>query len=120
MPTRFPAPSFSPAKDPAQYPLFTRGVSRWVWRIYTQRLPPSGRWFGFATALFIAYGGASIQLQGYVLGLYASALWAVAALAMLLYRPRVRLVARMASRVCAGETLSVDLDVEQLSRARGA
>jgi uncharacterized protein (DUF58 family) len=120
MSKRLSAPPFSPAKDPAQYPLFTGAISRWVWRIYTQRLTPAGRWFAVATALFIAYGGASIQLQGYVLGLYASTLWAVAIGAMLLYRPRVRLTARMATRVCAGETLPVDLEVEQLTRLRGA
>ena len=120
MSQRLSAPPFSPAKDPAHYPLFTGAISRWVWRIYTQRLTASGRWFAVATALFIAYGGASIQLQGYVLGLYASALWAVAIVGMLLYRPRVRLTARMASRVCAGETLPVDVEVEQLSRLRGA
>jgi uncharacterized protein (DUF58 family) len=120
MSTRFAPPPFSPAKDPATYPLFTGGVSRWVWRVYMQRLTPAGRWFAAATALFIAYGGASIQLQGYVLGLYASALWAVAIVAMLFYRPRVRLTARMAARVCAGETLPVDVEVEQLTHLRGA
>jgi uncharacterized protein (DUF58 family) len=120
MPARLTPPPFSPAKDPAQYPLFTGGISRWVWRILIQRLTPAGRWFAAATVLFFAYGGASIQLQGYVLAVYATALWLVAGLALLAYRPRVRLTARMADRVCAGETLPVDLDVEQLGRGRGA
>src|SRR4051812_15889042 len=120
MPARLAPPPFSPAKDPAQYPLFTGAISRWIWRVLTQRLTPAGRWFAGATVLFLAYGGASIQLQGYVLAIYAVALWCVAGVALLVYRPRVRLTARMADRVCAGETCPVDLEIEQLARGRGA
>jgi uncharacterized protein (DUF58 family) len=120
MAMRIPLPPLSPAKDHSDYPLFTGNISRWLWRIYSQRLTGAGRWFAVATALFVGYGGTSLQLQGFVLSAYASALWWVALLAMAVYRPRVRLVARSATRVCAGETLHVDVEVEQLGRLRGA
>ena len=113
-------PPLSPAKDIAEYPLFKGHISRWLWRVYAQRLTPAGRWFAVATAVFLAYGGASLQLQGYVVAAYAVALWVVAAAALLLYRPRVRLTAHLAERVCAGETLPIDVEVEQLGRLKGA
>lgn len=113
-------PPLSPAKDPADYPFFTGGVSRTVWRIYTQRLTPAGRWFALVSAGFVSYAGASLQLQGYVLASYVGVLWLVAVAAMLLYRPKVKLDVQMADRVCAGETLPADLRITQLSRWRGA
>ena len=113
-------PPLSPGKDPADYPLFSGNISRWIWRIYSQRLTSMGRWFALVTAVFVMYGGVSLQLQGYVLSAYASALWWVALGAMVVYRPRVRLTARSATRLCAGEILAVDVEVEQLGRMRGA
>src|SRR5437660_736249 len=120
MPSSMTFPPLSPAKDPASYPLFQGEISRWIWRLLTQRLTPAGRWFALATALFGAYGGASLQLQGYVLAAYAQAIWLVALLAMLLYRPRVLLRAEMAPRVSVGETLPIDVEIEQQGRFRGA
>ena len=120
MAMRVSLPSLSPSKDPAQYPLFGGKISRWLWRIYAQRLTTAGRWFALVTALFVLYGGASLQLQGYVLAGYAGALWTVAIAAMLFYRPKVRLTARLASRVYVGQTLSLEVEVEQLGRLKGA
>ncbi|HEX8522197.1 MAG TPA: DUF58 domain-containing protein [Tepidisphaeraceae bacterium] len=120
MASKFSLPPLSPSKDPADYPYFKGGISRLVWRIYTQRLTPAGRWFAIATAIFGAYGGATLQLQGYVIATYAGALWLVALVAMVMYRPRVDLKARLAPRVCAGQTLPVDVTIEQLSPLRGA
>lgn len=113
-------PPISPGKDAPDHPLISGNISRWAWRIYSQRLTAVGRWFALATALFVGYGGTSLQLQGYVLSAYASAIWWVALLGMAVYRPRVRLAARCSSRVCAGEILHVDVEVEQLGRMRGA
>jgi uncharacterized protein (DUF58 family) len=113
-------PPLSPTKDPWNYPAFKGGVSRWIWRIYTQRLTPAGRWFALATACFVGYGGASLQLQGHVLAAYASVIWWIAIAALLVYRPRVRLEARHSQRVCAGETIPVDVTVTQLGWLRGA
>jgi uncharacterized protein (DUF58 family) len=94
-------------------------ISRWLWRTWVQRLTPPGRWLVLASAIFVTYGGASLQLQGFVLGAYAGALWLVAMLAMLLYRPRVRLTARHAERCSAGEALPVDIEIEQRGRLGG-
>ncbi len=117
---KLPLPPPSPCKDPAEYPLFKGGVSRTLWRLYTQRLTGPGRWFAAVTAVFVSYSGASLQLQGHVIAAYAGAIWAVAACAMLWYRPRVKLSAVAPSRVCAGQTLTVDVEIEQPDRMRGA
>src|SRR4051795_13002333 len=97
-------PPLSPAKDPASYPLFQGEISRWIWRMYSQRLTSAGRWFALATALFGAYGGLSLQIQSFVIAAYAQAIWLIALLALLLYRPRVLLRADLAPRVSVGET----------------
>jgi uncharacterized protein (DUF58 family) len=114
-------PSLSPAKNPADFPLFKGGVSRAVWRLYTQRLTPAGRWFAVATAVFASYGGASnFLIQTYVPAGYVTAIWWIALLALLFYRPRVKLTARLAERTSVGETMPIDIEVTQLSRFHGA
>jgi uncharacterized protein (DUF58 family) len=113
-------PPMGPSKDVSDYPLFTSGVSRWMWRIYAQRLTPAGRWFALATAIFSMYGGISLQLQGYVPAGYTAVIWVWAVAAMLLYRPRVTLNARSPDRVCAGETIECDVEIQQLRRFGGA
>lgn len=120
MSKRLSLPPLSPSKDPAGYPLLSGAISRWIFRIYTQRLTPAGRWFLVASVAFLSYAGASIQLQGYVLASYAMAVWLVAGIAMLLYRPRVSVRVTMSNRVCVGERLPVDVEVKQLARMRGA
>jgi uncharacterized protein (DUF58 family) len=113
-------PPLAPTKDIGDY-LFLRGaISRWLWRIYTQRFTPAGRWFLLATAIFVVYGGASLQLQAYVAALYAFAIWFVAAAGLLTYRPRCRLTFWLPSRIGAGQTLVADVKVEQRGRLRGA
>ncbi|MBV8782153.1 MAG: DUF58 domain-containing protein [Phycisphaerae bacterium] len=120
MPSAVRLPSLSPSKDVSDYPLFTSGVSRWMWRIYAQRLTSAGRWFLVITSVFCMYGGISLQLQGYVPAGYVTMIWFVAGGAMILYRPRIKLSVRMGERVCAGEAVDCQIDVEQLSRMRGA
>jgi uncharacterized protein (DUF58 family) len=120
MPITIRMPPLAPSKDVSQYPLFTSGVSRWIWRIYAQRFTSAGRWFLLATALFSLYGGISLSLQGYVPSGYAAVIWTVAAAAMLIYRPKVTLHARLPERVCTGETILADVEIGQLGRLRGA
>jgi uncharacterized protein (DUF58 family) len=113
-------PPLAPTKDIGDY-LFLRGaVSRWLWRIYVQRFTTAGRWFLLVSFIFIAYGGASLQLQAYVTAIYILAMWIIAVVALLGYRPRTRLMSSMPSRIRAGETLSIDVSVEQLGTLRGA
>ncbi len=113
-------PPLSPAKDPAGYPLFKGDVSRWIWRLYTQRLTTPGRWFALVTALFVFYGGASLLMQGYVLAGYAGAVWGTALLAAMFYRPKATLTASFSPRISVGETLPVDIQIQQQGRLRGA
>ena len=120
MPRRVRAPSLSPARDPGDYVFFSGGVSRWIWRVYTQRFTPAGRWFALASGVFVMYGSVSLQLQGYVLVAYAAGLWTVAGTAMLLYRPRVELRVSAPGAVYADQPFAVDLLVRQRSRFRGA
>jgi uncharacterized protein (DUF58 family) len=120
MATRLALPSFSPAKDPAAFPAFKGDISRWVWRFITQRLTYVGRWFAVGSMLVIGYSGASLQMQAYALAGYLAALWAMAWAAVFWYRPRVNLAAEMSSRVSVDDVLHVDIEVEQIGRARGA
>ncbi len=85
-----------------------------------QRLTPAGRWMAFISGIFVFYGGASLQLQGFVLAAYVFGLWLIAWMAMIVYRPRATLHVMMSTRVCAGETVPIDIDVEQRGRSRGA
>ena len=119
MPRRSRLPPLSPTKDLADYVLSGR-ISRWLWRIYTQRLTSAGRWFSLITMFFVAYGGASLQLQGYVIAAYAGAIWIVAIGAMLLYRPRVAIAFRHSPRVSVGEEIQVDVELTLTGRLRGA
>lgn len=113
-------PPTSPSKDVASHPLLSGPLSRWVWRFYTQRLTRAGRWFLLPTLVVSTYGGISLQLQGYIVFAYVMSLWWVALVAMWLYRPRVRCTVAHADRVCVGETLPVDVEIDQLGRFTGA
>ncbi len=118
MSTDVPLPPTSPANDPRDYPMFKGGLSRWAWRIYFQRLTTSGRWFALISMGFVSYSGASLQLQGYVAGAYAAAVWGVAWVAMLFARPKVTAVVRSAERVCAGELLAFNVELTNTSPRR--
>ena len=91
-------------------------TARLAWQIFTQRLTSAGRWFAIPTIVFGSYGGLSLQVQGYIAFSYFFAFWAIAAAAMLALRPKVKLHALMAPRLCAGQTLPVDVQIEQLGR----
>jgi uncharacterized protein (DUF58 family) len=107
---------FAPYKNIDDPPLFRSALLRFIWRIYTQRLTRAGQWFFWPSGVFAAYASASLQLQGYHPFAYVLGLWAVAWGALILFKPRVKLTARHADRVCAGEALPVDIEVEQLAR----
>ena len=109
-------PSFSPSKDVTEHPMLHTGTARLAWLILTQRLTAAGRWFAIPTLIFGTYGGISLQIQGYIVFSYFFAFWAIAAAAMLALRPKVRLKALMAPRICAGQTLPIDVEIEQLGR----
>ncbi len=107
---------FSPSKDIDNPPLFSSAVLRWIWRIYAQRLTRAGRWFFWPSGIFVGYGFASLQIQSYIPLSYVVALWLVGLLCMRIFRPAVRVRVDHVDRVCAGESLPVDVEVEQLGR----
>lgn len=109
-------PSFGPTKDIAFHPYFQGSLSRWVWRFYSYRLPRPGRWFLWLTAAFAVYGSTSLDFQVYVPFTYAFGLWIVALLAATALAPRVRIKARHAERLSAGDTLVADLEVTNTGR----
>lgn len=110
-------PSLSPCKDVADQPILRAATTRMAWRMFTQKLTPAGRWFVFPTLIFSVYGATSlIAVQAYMVFCYFIAFWLLSAFGMFAFRPKVRLNARFAPRVCAGETMPVDVEVEQLGR----
>ncbi|MBI3268983.1 MAG: DUF58 domain-containing protein [Planctomycetes bacterium] len=94
-------------------------VLRWGRRFYFEKLTRAGRAFFWACAGFFAYAVISIKGLVYVPLAYVTSLWVVAWTASLLWRPRVRIAVRGADRICAGEVLPLDVEVEQLGRLPG-
>lgn len=92
------------------------GTARLAWQLFTQKLTLAGRWFALPTGTMASYGAMNMFHQGYVVFCYLFAPWVLAACGMVLLRPRVKLWAEYAPRACAGETLPVDVEVEQLGR----
>lgn len=111
-------PEFPGTKDIVYHPVFKGRLSKWVWRFYTHRLTRAGRWFLSLTVLLGTIGSTSLEIQTYIPFLYAAGLWGIAFAAMLFSAPHVRLRARHADRIVAGETLPVDVEIEQMPGRR--
>lgn len=111
-----PLSAFTATKDVRYHPFFQGLLFPWVWRVWMQRFTHVGHYFLFATVLFMAFGSISLDQQWYVPFTYAVALWVAAGFGEVTRRPRVRLTVRHASRVRAGETLAVEIEVESLRR----
>ncbi len=101
-------------KEIRGHPLFQGAISRWIWRIVTHRLTRPGGWFLGMTFAFTVYGATSLDLQVFVPFTYAAGLWMVALVLALARPPRVTLTAQMPTRIEAGQTLPVDIDVRAL------
>ena len=113
-------PPLSGTKDFSEYPVLRSLILRGFWRFFTQRLGEGGRWFLAFTAICAGYGTSSLELQGYVPLSYVAPIWILAGLWALCLRPRVALRAMHADRVCCGEVLPVEIEVEQTGRLTGA
>lgn len=107
-----PLSDFTAAKDIRYHPLFQGLLFPWVWRVWTQRITRVGHYFLFATILFMAFGSISLDQQWYVPFTYAFGLWIAAGLGAHVCRPHVRVTAAHAGRVRAGDTLTVEVEVE--------
>jgi uncharacterized protein (DUF58 family) len=93
------------------HPFFLGLVSRWVWRFVSYRVTRAGHWFFWPTLAFALFGSTSLDVQSYVIFLYASVLWGAALVTALLLPPQVDLDVLHAERICAGETLPVEIGV---------
>jgi len=102
-------PSFSGSKE-------IRGIRsrplRWIWHFYTVRLTTAGRWFLWPSVAFLAYTSASLDFQSFVPLSYVAGMWLIAILTAFFVRPRATLRPVHAERICAGETLMVDAEVQ--------
>ena len=112
-------PSFSAAKDTRGHSVFRSAGARVLWRFLTWRLTSAGRWMLIPTLFLFAYSSASLALQSYIPFCYVAALWLVALLAPLVYKPRVNLTVRHGQHVFAGETMPVEVEVEQIGAIDG-
>ncbi len=82
-----------------------------LWNWYLERFTVAGRWFLGATIVFMATGANSLELQFYVAFLYGAALWDLTWILTWRSRPNVRLQVRHATRIGAGETLPLDVEM---------
>lgn len=109
-------PFFSRTKDIRYYPYFQSPLSRGIWFLLSARLTRISRWLVLITLLFFFYGSNSLDIQGYVPLLYLLNVWAVAVVSLLLFRPDFKAEAKHADRISVGETLPIDIEVEQRRR----
>ena len=107
---------FTSAHNIDRHPLFKGFVSRWCWRFYYLRLTEAGRWFLIPFFFITIFAAAVYQQPFYALFFLAAVLWLLALLASWLLPLRVAVEARHAERICAGETLCIDVQVRQQAR----
>ncbi len=107
---------FTSAHNIDGHPLFKGFLSRWGWRFYHHRLTVAGRWFLIPFVLITLFAAAVYQQPFYALFILAAVFWLLALLAALRLPVRVAVEARHAERICAGETLRIDVRVRRLVR----
>lgn len=104
-------PPASPAHDPAySRPVNAAGLAG-PWRWWNEAFTTGGRWFLAASIALFMSGVNSLELQAYVPLLYVICFWLVAGALWFTARPKGALRAQHAERICAGETLPVELEV---------
>lgn len=109
-------PPASAAHDPAYFSLVNSGGLAGPWRLWNERLTLAGRWTLVAAVALFVSGVNSLELQNYVPLLYIACFWICAVIAWFLMRPQAALSAHHAERVCAGETLPVEIEI--INRAK--
>ena len=79
-------------------------------------LTPAGRYFIVPTIVFGAIGATSLDHHVHVACLYSLAFWLVTFPFSLFDAPRVKITPRLADRVSAGQSMPVEIEVEQIGR----
>ena len=78
-------------KDISLHPGFRGEISRALWRLWVCRLTPAAQYLVGVTALFVAFGSNSMQVQAYIPVAYLIALWAVSIVCTAVVKPRAEL-----------------------------
>ena len=107
-------PGFPPASgahDAAYFLPVNSGGLAGPWRLWNERFTSAGRWMFIAGGALFISGVNSLELQNYVPLLYVACFWICAVIAWLLVRPKLSFIARHTGRICAGETLPVELEI---------
>lgn len=115
-------PLFFPpgTRDIRGNPYYRGQLSKGVWRFLTHRLTRPGHWFLILwMTLGLVAGITVMEIQTYIPFVYATIFLFMAQIAVYFNKPRIRLTARHADRVFAGETLTVEVDVTQEGRLPG-
>jgi uncharacterized protein (DUF58 family) len=108
----FDLPPFSNAHDATWHTLVQPlGLAK-TWNILGERFTTVGRGFLVVTAVFFVSGVNSLELQAHVPLLYAACLWIITLAFVFLAKPRANLKTHFIERICAGETLPVEVTVE--------
>ncbi|HEX9995845.1 MAG TPA: DUF58 domain-containing protein [Abditibacterium sp.] len=115
----FDLPRLTPAHELPNSRLFRSKTLRWLWGIWSRRLSVGGRYFFLATGLFFGYGATSLEFQAFVPLAYAVVVWLLALIAVIFEKPRVVLRAFHAPRIAAGESLTIDIEIEGQSKIAG-
>ncbi|HEY3321778.1 MAG TPA: DUF58 domain-containing protein [Planctomycetota bacterium] len=103
----------------AREPRFSSRALRWIWIFYTRRMTRAARLLLWPTVGFLAYTSASLDYQAFVPACYMLIVWIIALLVGMFYRPTVRLEVAHAQRTTAGESMTVNFEIEQLGRRPG-
>lgn len=108
-----PISAFPNTKDISYHPLFKGDISKLVWRLTTVTITRPGIWFLIATILIMMASGVTLDVQAYVLFIFAFAIWFTAVIFLFIYKPKVSLKVNHSDRVCVGQILPVDITVKQ-------
>jgi uncharacterized protein (DUF58 family) len=79
-------------------------------------LTPAGRWLVWPSVGFFAYTSASLKYHAFVPLSYVFGLWIFALVFSAFWKPRVRIEVKRPERVCAGEIIPVEVEVQQLGK----
>lgn len=106
----------SPTKDMTGPILSRTRLLPFLVRFWIIRMTRAAKWFFYPCLAIASYASLSLNYQAYVAFSYCAALWGVAFVALVIFRPKLTLRAFQPARVCAGETFEVGLEV---ARPRG-
>ncbi len=91
-------------------------ISPFVWRFWTQRMTPAGRWLLASLGIFLVVAQSSLDVQFHVTFIYLLSVWVAAVVATWFVRPRMALRTRHPHRIGVGQLLAIDIEATQQRR----